>query len=53
MAALQVGAELIFGDRPKSETFLQVAKQCSLMDLDTGFGDQVPPFNFLVLSVLI
>lgn len=42
VAALRVGAELVFGDRPKSETFLQVAKQCSLKDLDKGFGEQVP-----------
>lgn len=40
VAALQVGAELVFGDRSKSETFVRVVEECSLEELDVGFGEQ-------------
>lgn len=41
VAALAVGAPLLFGDRPKRETYARLSSHASLSDLDAFFGWQV------------
>ena len=41
VAALAVGAPLLFGDRPKRETYARLATHASLSELDAFFGWQV------------
>lgn len=41
IAALAVGASLVFGDRPKEQTFQRLMTGPSLCDLDRTFGSQV------------
>ena len=41
IAALTVGAALVFGDRPKEETYQRLMSLPSLSDLDKTFGAQV------------
>lgn len=38
IAALAVGAQLVFGDRPKAITYQRLHNQSSLADLDVAFG---------------
>ena len=41
IAALTVGAHLIFGDRPKSDTYIRLSTVPQMKDLDRAFGLQV------------
>ncbi len=41
IAALAVGASLVFGDRPKEQTYQRLMTGPSLCDLDRTFGFQV------------
>lgn len=41
VAALAVGAPLLFGDRPKQETYARLSWHASLSELDAFFGWQV------------
>ena len=41
VAALAVGAPLLFGDRPKQHTYARLSKLASLSELDAFFGWQV------------
>jgi hypothetical protein len=38
IAGLAVGADLVYGDRPKETTFRRLLHMCSSVDLDRNFG---------------
>ena len=40
IAAFATGAALVFGDRPKADTFARLASLPSLRELDAAFGQQ-------------
>lgn len=41
IAAFVVGANVVFGDRPKHDTYLRLHNSASLVDLDYAYGVQV------------
>ncbi|GMH43564.1 hypothetical protein BSKO_11486 [Bryopsis sp. KO-2023] len=50
VSALGVGADLIFGDRPKIDTLLRLAKLATITDLDYAYGEQSKS-NYLDLAL--
>ena len=43
IAAFAVAADIVFGDRPKHETYARLLNAANLADLDYAFGVQVLP----------
>lgn len=52
IAAFAVMADIVFGDRPKHDTYARLLNATSLADLDHAFGVQVILFEVLKVLAL-